>query len=56
MENEDHRSLTARIADELRSYDERGLGPLLDDEYMDYAAALLRIVDEYQRKNVAEVS
>ena len=55
-EAQDHRSLTARIADELRHYDERGLGPLLDDEYMDYAAALLSIVDEYQRKNVAEVS
>jgi len=41
-------SLLAKIADELRHNDECGPGPLSDDEYMDDARAILRIVDEHE--------
>lgn len=41
-------SLQARIADELRHNDECGTGPLSDGEYMDDAAAILRIVLEHK--------
>lgn len=42
--------LRKRIADELRRNDECGTGPLSDDEYMDDAAAILRIVIEDQNR------
>lgn len=44
----DMRSLMARIADELRHNDECGSRELMsEDEYMDDARAILRIVDEH---------
>lgn len=49
----DERSLTAKIADELRRNDECGPGPVSDQEYLADAAAIVRIVNEHQTRTGA---